>query len=215
MDLECVNKAQIGLVGSLAFFGWLAASFFLPSWSDIYGRKWPYIGSMVVQLLAIGGLLLSHSIVLTTALMFVVGMCSVGRWTVAYIYLLEMLTTPKQKALGPFVNASAGLGLISSTFYLTTISKNTMPYEFSIFILNLVSVVCGFFYLPESPRYLFAKQEFEKCKMILQRIARVNGSEKDLSIITLAPEKNSSDYGAFEINEGSNVVAPVRAPSPF
>ena len=39
LDLACVNKARVGLIGSSLFIGWSIAAFISPRLADIYGRR--------------------------------------------------------------------------------------------------------------------------------------------------------------------------------
>ena len=38
LNLECTDRAYIGLVGSMLFVGWATAATFLPRLSDLFGR---------------------------------------------------------------------------------------------------------------------------------------------------------------------------------
>jgi len=92
LDLTCETSARIGLIGSVVFFGWTLASLILPRLADIHGRRKPYLLIMVFQALILALLISSQSLVLTTLLMFFLGLCAVGRYTFAYIYLIEFMT---------------------------------------------------------------------------------------------------------------------------
>ena len=41
LDLECMSKDQIGLIGAICFFGWGLGAAIIPAYADIYGRRGP------------------------------------------------------------------------------------------------------------------------------------------------------------------------------
>ena len=73
------------------FLGWAIASIVLPRISDIYGRKYLFLGLMVLNFVVGVVLLFSRSIWLTMGMQFLVGWVAVGRWTIGYIMLQEFV----------------------------------------------------------------------------------------------------------------------------
>ena len=68
------------------------------------------------------GLLFSQSLVFTTVLMFLLGVAANGRWTIAYIYLMEFWMTKMVVRYVPFVNCAAGVPPIIGTLLVSTIT---------------------------------------------------------------------------------------------
>ena len=75
------------------FAGWTLAATFLPRLADLYGRKRVYVVSMILHGLFYLGIILSKNIKLTTAMQFFLGMSSVGRASVGYLYTMELVPT--------------------------------------------------------------------------------------------------------------------------
>jgi len=50
--LHCVQKNEIGLIGSMCFIGWSLGCILIPPFADRYGRKPPFIISVGVQFVA-------------------------------------------------------------------------------------------------------------------------------------------------------------------
>jgi len=48
MDLTCVPKSKIGLLGTIGFAGAAFGCFFVPRLGDLYGRKPVYVVSMIL-----------------------------------------------------------------------------------------------------------------------------------------------------------------------
>jgi MFS family permease len=91
LDLTCVSKQRIGFIGSSLFIGWALGATFLPRLSDLYGRRRVFIGSMILQVVTFIGLYLSKNIDVTTFIMFVFGVASVGRTSLSFLYMMELL----------------------------------------------------------------------------------------------------------------------------
>ena len=87
LDLACASSETIGMLGSAFFLGWTMFSIAIPRLADMYGRKVVYIGALMLQAPTIYGLIISHSVSLTTALLFVMGICAAGRVSVAFLYI--------------------------------------------------------------------------------------------------------------------------------
>ena len=53
LNLHCVKKERIGLMGTMIFFGWMVAAIFMPRLSDLYGRKIIFLGLLSCQSLIV------------------------------------------------------------------------------------------------------------------------------------------------------------------
>ena len=73
------------------FFGWTVSSLIIPRISDLKGRKLPFIVSLIVQAGANLILIQSRSYYLNLFGLALMGVCAVGRWTVGWIYLIELV----------------------------------------------------------------------------------------------------------------------------
>ena len=91
LELTCVSKSRIGLLGSSLFIGWASAATILPRLSDLYGRKKIFVLSMMIQTVSFLGFFFSRNIDAMTAFMFLFGVASVGRCSISYLYLMDLL----------------------------------------------------------------------------------------------------------------------------
>jgi MFS family permease len=80
----CESKSRIGFLGACFFIGVLVASTLVPVGflSDVYGRKWLFVGTLVVLTLACSGLLLARSLDELYVYMFMLGLTFPGRMIV-------------------------------------------------------------------------------------------------------------------------------------
>lgn len=93
LDLICQPNWKVGLLGSMYLLGWSLACLVVPRLGDLYGRRWPYIFSVVFSLLVYLGLILSKNVNLSLVLYFLLGISTPGKSNVAYVYLLELVPT--------------------------------------------------------------------------------------------------------------------------
>ena len=91
LDLACESKTKIGFIGSILFIGWSSAAFILPRVADIKGRKPVFCLSMLIQTVGFAGLFFSKNIYVTYVFMFIFGTASVGRCSISFLYLMELL----------------------------------------------------------------------------------------------------------------------------
>lgn len=87
----CESKNRIGFLGATFFFGCLVASTILPIGllSDIFGRKWMYVATLVVLVLASFGFIISTTLDELYIYMFLLGTTYPGRMIVAINYAYE------------------------------------------------------------------------------------------------------------------------------
>lgn len=81
----------------------MVASCFLPRLADLRGRKWIFIGSMALQLVSFIALFFAANATAATVIMFFLGFSGVGRCSICFLYLMELLPTSKQTFIGTIV----------------------------------------------------------------------------------------------------------------
>lgn len=102
-------------------------------------------------------------------------MGSVMSLCTSYNYLIEF-TPKKQKSLvGTFFLAFQLLPALAMPLFIVVISDNTHLFLFIGFCLSCAGYFLVFTTLPESPMYLFSKEEYKECQDCLNFIAGFNG----------------------------------------
>ena len=91
LNLTCTSKELIGLLGSLYFLGFAISAGIVPRLADKWGRKWPYIASLTLQLSAYVQIFFSKSIYYTLAMYLLVGLSAGGRVAIGTTYLNEFV----------------------------------------------------------------------------------------------------------------------------
>jgi MFS family permease len=182
-DMVCSNL--IPYFGMTFFTGFAISSIFVPSYSDLHGRKGIYVFSLLFNFLSLTTMLVlpaTHSsLYILLGAFFVLGLSSAGRVSVGYCYFLEFQPKKLADTLGTTFNIIEGAIYILLTIWYAYISKNwfwTVALGASIALITLFN---AFFFLPESPKWLYDKKEFEKSQEILTNMAKING-------VTLKPD---------------------------
>lgn len=87
----CESKARIGFLGACFFIGVLFASTVMPIGllSDIYGRKWIFVGTLCILIAACIGFLTAKSLEELYVYMFMLGTTFPGRLIIGINYAQE------------------------------------------------------------------------------------------------------------------------------
>ncbi len=122
----------------------------------MFGRKKVYMVSMIGHFIFYGAIIASRNLLLTTILMFLLGIFSVGRASIGYLYMLELSPYQYQATIGTTLQCFNTVVTILSVIYFYYISKNWLWFQIFGCGLNFVVVIAVYFLLPESPKYLLA-----------------------------------------------------------
>ena len=114
--------------------------------------------------------------------LFALGMCSTSRAQIFVIYLYESLQRHHYPRIFTFANCMEGLfGLLGSLYFLY-LSKNCFWLIAIAYTFQVVATL-GVFFLPESPKFLISRGEYEKASLSFQTIALWNKQDpKEVSV---------------------------------
>ena len=163
------------MLGSAFFLGWTLFAVAIPRMADIYGRKLVFSTALIIQAPTIYGLILSESVNMTTALLFVMGVLSAGRISVAFLYIQEMVPEKSRSIVGTVALGYDCMTMCWATLYFMFISHYTIYWEYFAVIQNVVSVLLLIKLVPESPKWLYEKGRYVEAKDALVAVARANG----------------------------------------
>lgn len=161
----------------MIFLGWMTSSLIVPRISDIYGRKKLFLAFQVLQVLSILALMNSDHIASALLCLFSIGFAGVGRSPIVYIYMQELLTPEYQKIAGSLFGVSCAVSLAFGTAFLQLVSKDALMIFYVSVGLSVFAVFVTSLFIPESPKYLFATGQYERCREVLGYISRVNGQD--------------------------------------
>lgn len=102
----------------------------------------------------------TRSLTVIYALIFIIGLLSCWRLSLAYIYGLEIISEQNQNIGGSFFNLFDATVMIWSSIFFMFVSKDWVLLHSIFLLLTLISFV-SFCAMPESPKYLIQCQNFE------------------------------------------------------
>ena len=107
--------------------------------------------------------------------LFVMGCCASGRVSVGMIYLMELVPAKSASNAATSLCLADSTVMIFATLYFVYICNDSYYWEMYTLFANFLSVFMIILVAPESPKFLYEKGMFDKCKEALTHIARLNG----------------------------------------
>ncbi|KAK4883420.1 hypothetical protein RN001_006739 [Aquatica leii] len=198
-ELQCEeNMWKLTLVGSINSFGTLVGLPLTGIISDRFGRKTVLVCGLVLSGLI--GLTRSFvsSYIIYAVLECLDAICGFGTFPAILILGVEFVGPKMRVIVSLLVSVFFAFGgVIEGSVAWIVQSWRTLLrilYPFSLL------VVFHFWLLPESVRWLLAKNKFDKARKVLEHLAKVNGksikeeSFKQLEAYTLKEDKLGNDY---------------------
>ena len=177
-DLLCVEKLRIGLIGTIFYAGVITFVIVIPWLADSYGRRYPYIASMVVFLLLTIGIYLADDLTTLYVLLFFLGGTFGGRTIVAINYLLEFFDNRLRDII---IVVRMGLGSLLIIIFTIGLQFGSRDYHvmgWTLYGLAVAAALVIFILVPESPQYLEERGEgtdYDQARTNLTYVARFNG----------------------------------------
>ena len=100
----CATDTEIGLLGSVFFAGWTISAVLIPKYADTKGRKPVLLFTYIAVVLISIGVIVSSSRILTTILLFFLGMTANGTCNVSFVFMIEMSVPEWRAAAGSWLN---------------------------------------------------------------------------------------------------------------
>jgi hypothetical protein len=147
----------------------------------------------------------SRDVNFTTVVMFFFGIAAVGRCSISFLYLMEMLPSSRQVLVGTILHVfNASVGIIGC-LYFWKISKNWLWLEMFAGYLDLVAMIGTIFLMPESPKYLLSKKRYDDAREAINYIAKF-GRRKNIPYFYCQFDREIIDrYSVIRVNESDTV----------
>ena len=169
----CEPDWKGAILGSVVILAQLLTLPILPTLADKYGRKIFFISGRIIELLCYSILMFTTSWYVMLGLMIGFGLTSTTRLTIGITYLVELYPKRLQtKILSVFFSESS-LTYIICTVYFWKMGKDWFNFVAVGYTLCILSLIVSFF-VPESPRTLFALGRIEEGKKALDFMAKIN-----------------------------------------
>ena len=172
-NLYCKSSFVIGLFGSLVFLG-VALSGIIIKQGDRFGRKailiYGSLGHAIVWFI----LFFSQNYIVYLVFMFFVGLLC-AKDVMIYIYATEWVPLKNRMLTGAFfLVLETWLPLVISSPYFYSGGKNWKIPIIPALIFPIISFIVSFF-IPESPKYLYAKKDWNNLRKVIKTISKING----------------------------------------
>jgi MFS family permease len=191
--------------------GFAISAGIIPMLSDMYGRKWLYRASLIVQTTTYAFLIASKSINYTIIYYFVVGLCAGGRVAIGTIYLSEFVPSKYIPLVQTVRNCTDACVLIFQSVYYYFNKNWYYLHVYGLCLAVVLITLC--FFIPESPKYLYVHGRYEESRQILKLIARRNKAKgiTPLEIGTLVFDTEISVHGnsiIINLNDSDIEISP-------
>ena len=174
-DLYCTDSFEMSMIGSMFFVGTFVGSFILPRAADIYGRKPLFLIGLALYIVDVIMLHFAGSLLDLYLLMFLGGISETGRYYVAYVYCVEMMPKSVQDKTGLFIFLVFGFAMTYIALQFWFITSDVYVNNWIALVIAILSWILVFFWLPESPRFLYSHKKFDEARTIILQMAQTNG----------------------------------------
>ena len=120
-------------------------------------------------------MILSDSVTMMTAMLFMMGVCAAGRVSVGFLYIMEMVPSASRPVVGCMVGMLDCMTMVYVTLYFMYFSHDSIYWEYFAVCQNIVAVSLVLLYAPESPKWLYEKGKFKEAREALIYLANRNG----------------------------------------
>jgi SP family galactose:H+ symporter-like MFS transporter len=191
-----MSDTQVGFIVGAVLGGGLLGTLLAGPIGDRFGRRFLIATSSIIFISGVSLILVTHSFFTVFLARLLLGI-GVGVVSVAVpLYVTEIVPAKDRGKYVTFFQLLLTLGIVLAYFVdlLFTPSGNWRGM-FSVLLIPALILLIGVFFLPESPRWLVAKNQFDKAREILTKIHGTNASvEKDIHSIQLSLVKVKSAW---------------------
>jgi hypothetical protein len=119
-------------------------------------------------------LLFGNDIYKIYVIIFIIGLTYNTRSSAAYLFGTEFLCKESHIKYGQVLFSVCSLiNVLSALFFW--LFRDQTSYFFFLFVIMMISLIWIGVYTPESPLFLLEKENYDKLKICLGRIAKMNG----------------------------------------
>lgn len=174
LDLICKTDWEIGIIGSSCFAGMFIGALTLSPIADIYGRRPVHITGLVLSLIGSVWMYFFPTWLSVIVSLVLKGIGMYCRMSISYLYTLEMFDEERCKIIAAvMMSFNNALSSIMAMYFMFGGRDATFFLFCSIFILMYCIIFIPI--LPESPKLLYSKKDYESTRECLSKIAHVNG----------------------------------------
>ncbi|CDW86242.1 solute carrier family 22 member 4 [Stylonychia lemnae] len=198
LGLECDSPNKLRLIGSFYFIGVILSIIIWMKQSEYFGKKQLILYGSFVQLMAYTGILF-FQFDLTVMYLYYLGLGMGSMLTLynSFLYLQDFTPKKFKLAIGNLFLTFQILPMIFISIYLGLFSSNSQIPLIAGYVLSIAGFVL-LIPLPESPVYLFGKDQFYDCQESLNYVATSNNRQPSVDFTRQEEEKSNSSFQRIE-----------------
>jgi MFS family permease len=174
LKLVCNTRGIIAFVGTVYFLASIGANLSFSNFPDRYGRRKVFVFLNLISFISLLQLIyLKHLSQLIIAA-FINGLGSLNM-AIGSILISENIDSKFSGQIMGITNSMFPLGGIINTLIMYFIG-DWRWFLYYILFVNFIALSLGFFYLLESPKWLYANQQYKEFKFVMNEIANINGN---------------------------------------
>ncbi|BFZ09836.1 hypothetical protein BsWGS_12875 [Bradybaena similaris] len=204
-DLVCEHKIARSHARMILMSGLLIGAIGTGILADTIGRKMALMAMIALQSVSAIGVAFTESFVAYVILRFITGVSISGLFLAVFVLGMELVGPSKRMFVGVLVNIFWSLGVMllgSIAYFIRDWNYLQMALSFPSLLL-----LCYWWFIPESPRWLLARGRDEEAETVIRHAARVNG-------VTI-PEKIFDDITFDEAYRRESICRIFTAPKYF
>lgn len=139
------------------------------------------------------------SVVIIYVLLFIQGLTVFSRGGLSISYFCEFWPQRYHSTVSTVYNIVEATVFLFLTLFYRFVSIN-WKYTFAFGCLeHIVGILLNYFYVPESPKWLYNEERYQECSIILNKMAKFNGinstplADKIKNLSTMDATSNSVD----------------------
>ncbi|GLV48574.1 uncharacterized protein CBL_06013 [Carabus blaptoides fortunei] len=182
-NITCLeNQWMLSFIGTMHFAGIIVGSALFGILADRFGRKLMFIISIVIMAISGVAQVVSPEYITFAVLVFVNSVGTAGVYPLAFIIGVELVGRKKRETTGIVLNYFYAIGeaLVALFAWLT---KDWVQLQLLVAAPSIV-FVAYYWLIPESVRWLLAKQKGNRAKEIVCRAAKMNGVTLSESLLS-------------------------------
>ena len=170
----CLNFWQLGSITSVFFLGMASTLLIVPHISNKYGRKWPFIWSLVITMCTMILILIGSSYPFLLAMMAISGMAASGRLVVGFVYTSELFVPKWKNWFGTIFVMSQAVTGITITLYFWLFPYAYWPIVVTGIIMTFLCIIVTLLIGEESVLWLLKNHKLVLAERALLKMMKIN-----------------------------------------
>ncbi|KAK7485095.1 hypothetical protein BaRGS_00023635 [Batillaria attramentaria] len=173
LNLVCQRKMYRSHSSMMIFAGKFVGAFLNSMGGDYFGRRRVYTFMMLALIGTSVGIVFVSNLPALMAFRFMAGAFSTGSYLCTYVITLEILGTRYRRFASIVSKCANSFAMLTGTLFAYLL-RDWHHFQAALASPGIFLFI-GYFFIPESPRWLVSKGRHEEAQKVLEVVARVNG----------------------------------------